>query len=400
MNASGAWAGKISATAGIGVRILPGKGTMIALNRRFINTVISRCKMPSDADIIVPIHTVSVIGTTDIQVADPDQFTIEPWEVRLMLEEGERLIPGLKDMRVLRAWAGVRPLYQESSPVSSRDVSRAFVLLDHQERDGVDGFVTITSGKWTTFRLMAQHTVDLVCKKLGADRPCRTHLEPVPGDGTRNYHRLGNRLNDIEQCSEFGSLFCECELVSREALVTAILDGGAHTLDDLRRDVRLGMGPCQGGFCTYRAVGLLHSLRKPEVTQANLALKDFLEERWKGLLPVLWGSQLRQERLTELIYINVLNVDRLPGGTQSRFSVEPYDIPAESPKREGIESNEITLGSGSLAPAFPTSYGQAFEWIVIGGGLAGLFSTWLLSRKGIKVALITTGWGRTHRHNG
>ena len=39
---------------------------------------------------------------------------------------------------------------------------------------------------------------------------------------------------------------------------------GAQTIDDIRRDVRLGMGPCQGGFCTFRAAGILHELQSQQ----------------------------------------------------------------------------------------------------------------------------------------
>ena len=63
--------------------MVPGKGTMLALNHRVVNTIINRCKPPSDGDILVPAHTVAVMGTTDIQVADPDRYSIEPWEIRL-----------------------------------------------------------------------------------------------------------------------------------------------------------------------------------------------------------------------------------------------------------------------------------------------------------------------------
>ncbi len=94
VNASGAWAGKIAATAGIKVHIVGGKGTMLAMNHRIVNTVINRCKMPSDGDILVPAHTVSVIGTTDVKVEDPDHFGIEGWEVQLCLEEGDKSDPG------------------------------------------------------------------------------------------------------------------------------------------------------------------------------------------------------------------------------------------------------------------------------------------------------------------
>jgi len=71
VNAAGAWVGKIAATAGIAIQMIPGKGTMVAVNHRLVNTIINRCKLPSDGDILVPAHTVSVMGTTDIKVSDP-----------------------------------------------------------------------------------------------------------------------------------------------------------------------------------------------------------------------------------------------------------------------------------------------------------------------------------------
>ena len=58
INAAGAWAGQIAELAGCRVNVLPGKGIMIAMNHRLVNTVVNRCKMPADGDILVPIRTV------------------------------------------------------------------------------------------------------------------------------------------------------------------------------------------------------------------------------------------------------------------------------------------------------------------------------------------------------
>lgn len=396
VNASGAWAGKIASLAGIKLNITPGKGTMVALNHRILNTVVNRCKMPSDGDIIVPIHSVAVIGTTDIQVADPDKIAIEPWEIRLMLTEGEKLIPGIKNMRVLRAWAGVRPLYQEGSPIDSRYVSRAYVLIDHEERDGIAGFITITSGKWTTFRLMAEVTADLVCQKLGTFRPCRTHLEPLPGGQDGKFHHVSSPLAKVEKAKAYGSLYCECELVTREEIQNAIKHLGAKTLDDIRRDTRLGMGPCQGGFCTIRAVGLLHSVSGIPSNRANNALLDFLQERWKGVLPILWGAQLRQARLDEFIFAHVLNAAQLPGERETRLSPEPYLRPSEpikTPQRPQFSmSGPPQISNGEQLHPFSHA-GSSVDVIVIGGGLAGLTAAWQASCRGKKVRLITKGWG-------
>lgn len=286
--------------------------------------------MPADGDIIVPIRTVAVIGTTDERVDDPERFGIEPWEIRLMLEEGEKLVPGISEMRVLRAWAGVRPLYQEEAAADTRDVTRAYALLDHASRDGVEGLVTITGGKWTTFRQMAEVCVDRVCAKLGVERQCRTHLEPLPESRRRaRYHRLGERLAAIEEAEAYGDLVCECELAARADVERAIVEGEAKTIDDIRREVRLGMGPCQGGWCLARVAGMLHELRSPPVEEVDVALRDFLQERWKGLPPILWGSQLRQERLDELIYLSILNVEALPGPESSPLGPVMYE-PAEA----------------------------------------------------------------------
>jgi glycerol-3-phosphate dehydrogenase len=270
-----------------------------------------------------------VIGTTDESVPDPEHFAIEPWEVKLMLAEADKLVPGFSEMRMLRAWGGVRPLYQETKAADTRDVTRAYTLLDHETRDGLQGFITITGGKWTTFRQMAQVTADRVCEKLNTERECRTHLELLPHPfepgHNKTYHTLGARLARTEQQKAFGDLICECEMATRSDIERSINEGEAKTLDDIRRDVRLGMGPCQGGFCTLRAIGIWHQLHKLPIEEANVALRDFLQERWKGLLPILWGAQLKQERLDELIYLTVLNADHLPGEKASRLGPAMYE---------------------------------------------------------------------------
>src|SRR5439155_13547144 len=108
------WAGRLAAMAGCeGVEVVPGKGIMIAMNHRLVHTVINRCSMPSDGDILVPIRTVCVIGTTDSPVPDPDELEVTPQEVDAMLDAGEQLVPGFRQARALRVWAGVRPLFTD-----------------------------------------------------------------------------------------------------------------------------------------------------------------------------------------------------------------------------------------------------------------------------------------------
>jgi len=315
VSASGAWAGRIATLAGIeGVHVLPGRGIMIAMNHRLVNRVVNRCQMPTDGDIIVPVQTVSIIGTTDVHTDDPDDHTVLQDEVDAMLEDGERLVPGFKDARALRVWTGVRPLFEDRKDDSTdtRDVTRAHALLDHRERDGVSGFLTITGGKLTTYRLMAEDTVDAVCRQLGEDRPCTTATVRLPGSESGHHHHIGDRLGRREKTLQDDQLVCECELIPRRQLEDAVRRRATHSMDDIRRLLRLGMGPCQGGFCIYRATGILHGLNGMTAEQANAVLLEFLNERWKGTWPILYGDQLRQVRLDEWIFQGVLGVAHLP----------------------------------------------------------------------------------------
>ncbi len=184
VNASGPWTDKIAHMAEIEVPMVLSKGTMVVLDSRPTTRAINRCRYPGDGDIIVPVGTTIVLGTTSVTVEDPDSFCAEEWEIYKVLEEGIEMVPMIENMGIQRCYAGVRPLYEPPEELDGveegREVSRAHFVLDHEALDGVGGFVTITGGKVTTFRLMAKDTVDLVCKKMGIDEPCRTHLEPLP----------------------------------------------------------------------------------------------------------------------------------------------------------------------------------------------------------------------------
>jgi glycerol-3-phosphate dehydrogenase len=332
INCAGAWAGRVAALAGCQVSVTPGKGTMIAMNSRLVNTVVNRLKPPSDGDILVPIGTVSVMGTTEVVVENPDQYAIDDEEIELLLAEGEKLIPRFREFRALRAWAGVRPLFRDRPPArpavpaggaephDSRLISRSHSILDHAARDGVEGFISVVGGKFTTFRLMAEQAVDLACRKLDAERKCLTAETPIDPPGTKP-HVLGKRLGEVES-AEKAEIVCECELVTRAQVEAALRESNSLILNDLRRDLRLGMGPCQAGFCAYRAAGILFDLtplasaepgdQQRGVRLVNSALLEFLQERWKGLRPVMWGANLRQMELDLNIYRHLLGADRLP----------------------------------------------------------------------------------------
>lgn len=349
VSAAGAWAGRVADLAGAPLAMSPGKGTMLVFNQRMTDAVVNRCHRPGDGDIMVPVGTVAILGTTDIEVEDPDDYEVTRREVGELLALGETLFPDIRQMRLLRAYAGVRPLYDasEAAQAGSREISRSHVVLDHAPRDGIANFVSIVGGKLTTYRLMAEDTVDVVASKLGVATECRTADEPLPAESPERTHWLGARLAEHEAAGGGDAdLICECELVTRAGLARFLDDRWPCSLDDVRRGTRLGMGPCQGGFCTFRAAGMIASRSAgtppPPALRAlggadgpaasDRALVDFLRERHKGTRPIAFGRQLQEWALTTGIQWGTLGAGSLVGessGPASGAGVVPEGSDAE-----------------------------------------------------------------------
>jgi glycerol-3-phosphate dehydrogenase len=311
VNATGVWVDQIARLAGLSVPLELSKGSMVISNRRVSHRVIHRCRLPSDGDIVVPNHTVSILGTTSLKTADLNNPTVEPGEVSLLIDEASKMLPCLTEARYIRSYAGIRPLFEAGSGQDSRELSRGFVLLDHGPRDGVENFITITGGKLVTYRLMAEKTVDLICQKMELDIPCKTHLTPVAGvkGALRGRAECLKKLGEEADKGD-SEIVCDCELITRGDLEEALRGLPTKGLREILHRTRLAKGTCQGAFCSYRLLGVLHAMDKVEATNSNAQLKGFLEERWKGIRPVLWGDQLREQQFIEEMYMGVLNLDK------------------------------------------------------------------------------------------
>ncbi len=329
VNAGGIWGHHIAELAGVNVGMYPAKGALLIFAHRVNNMVINRCRKPSNADILVPGDTVCVIGTTSTRIPfeECDNVAVTPDEVTLLITEGAKLSPALESTRILRAYAGVRPLVSADDDPTGRNISRGIVCLDHESRDGLKGLITITGGKLMTYRLMAEIATDAVCRKLGIDKRCETAVTPLPGSEEKSYEavaqkiwespstaqkaaaaRMGTRASRIRTSDRHDeALICECEEVSVGEINAAIDRLEVTSLTDLRRRTRVGMGTCQGGFCTCRAAALLAKAHgSVEKERADIAA--FLQERWKGNFPIGWGDTLREAEYTQWVYKHVLGL--------------------------------------------------------------------------------------------
>ncbi len=232
-----------------GMQVQPDKGTILVTERRVCDPVLNRMRPPSDGDIIVPSHTTSLIGTTS---ARSTGTTPSREEYRMLMREAAVLLPSLKNVRIIRAFSGVRPLIGSGA---GRSLSRDYRI----ETTGC--VVTVAGGKLTTYRLIAERAADAVMGLLGERGACRTKtslpdvLRPAPGEG----------------------LVCNCEQAAGR-----LIDMDFLRPADAWKFNRIGFGACQGMRCAKNAYGE----------------RDMLEERWKGIKPVLDDVQLKQAYLS------------------------------------------------------------------------------------------------------
>ncbi len=312
INASGAWASNVASMANIPINMVFSKGTLLVTSKRISQQVINRLRKATDADILVPGGVVSILGTTSVRIDSPDNIYPTVDEVDYIISEGEQMVPCLKTCRYVRAYSGVRPLVSIGGE-DDRQVSRGFTLIDH-EKDGVDNFVTITGGKLSTFRLMAQKTCDIVCRKHKVTADCQTKEVPLPSTKSGEWSEPGVSIGGLPGTKTIHDpVLCECEMVPASAIDIIIesirKNKGTADLTSIALRSRLGKGPCQGTFCSARILSHMYNTDQMSQEDGIYDLKKFLNERWKGEHALLWDQAIVQSSIKEMIHCGVFGLE-------------------------------------------------------------------------------------------
>lgn len=194
INATGPFTDRIRAMDCPGVKpiIAPSQGVHITLAREFLAGD-SAIMVPRTSDgrvlFAVPWHDHVIVGTTDTPVTE---VSLEPRataeEIDFILETAvQYLVRDPTRADILSVFAGIRPLVKMGENENTAELSR-----DHTIEISQSGLITITGGKWTTYRNMAEDCVDHAIT-VGAleDRPCITKTLHIHGH-MRDTERFGD----------------------------------------------------------------------------------------------------------------------------------------------------------------------------------------------------------------
>lgn len=157
--------------------VQPSQGVHLVLDRKFLPGE-SAIMVPHTDDgrvlFVIPWHDRVLVGTTDTPLETPDvEPRALPEEIEFILRNAARYLahdPSRED--VLAVFAGQRPLVR---PPSADGLPTKKISRNHEVLVSDSGLVTLVGGKWTTYRKMAEDTVDMI-EQLGGftESPCVT----------------------------------------------------------------------------------------------------------------------------------------------------------------------------------------------------------------------------------
>lgn len=198
--------------------VTPSQGIHVVLSGRFLPTA-SALMIPRTPDgrvlFCIPWHGHTLIGTTDTPVAEtPLEPVPREAEIDFILETAGAFLtspPTRED--VLSTFAGIRPLVRSSARKQTSALSRGHTIVADDP-----GMITVTGGKWTTYRRMAEDAVDVAVETgdLSAGS-CRTENLGIAFEAGSN---AGERLHPDLRCS-------------RDDVVRAVRVEMAQTLEDV-----------------------------------------------------------------------------------------------------------------------------------------------------------------------
>jgi glycerol-3-phosphate dehydrogenase len=127
---------------------------------------------------VIPWGDCIILGTTDTDYSGSrEKVFAEPSEIQYVIGVTNQFFPTAKltNQDIISTWAGLRPLIKGGKQGSPSDISRA-----HQIQNTEPGWWDVAGGKLTTYRLIAEETIDGLAKERGLNLPpCRTDVEPL-----------------------------------------------------------------------------------------------------------------------------------------------------------------------------------------------------------------------------
>lgn len=259
INATGVWAGEIAE----GLTTSPSRGTHLIVRSELLGDPRAIITVPVPGTLgryvfaIPQPDGLCYVGLTDEPAPGEDPYapTVPPEDETFLLETiSVALATPITASDVVGRFAGLRPLVSDGNATSTADISRKHLLIDRPGQP-----LTITGGKLTTYRKMAEETVDAAIRRLGRDDACVTKDLPLVGAADRStlrrvdaparlVRRFGTEAPAVAALADddpslLQPLSARSPVLGVEVVYGVLAEGALGVDDFLDRRVRVGMVP-------------------------------------------------------------------------------------------------------------------------------------------------------------
>jgi glycerol-3-phosphate dehydrogenase len=261
---------------------------------------------------LVPFHGLSVASSRAAAIDGPTPTAVTRDEVRALLASLGRVVPELREARVVDTRACVRRLADR--PAASPPVFR------------------VARGTPWSARARAERVAGEIAEHLGLDRAIDTRSAKLPGgEDAIDAFELAERLampeasarrialrhgaRSIDIGARIGrrrteaAVVCACEPVLEAEVRHAVRAELARDVSDVCRRTQLGLAACGGMRCAHRAAEIVASERALAPHEAREMARRFLDERWRARAPGLDATALAQEELARARWVGASGID-------------------------------------------------------------------------------------------
>ncbi|MDR2939595.1 MAG: NAD(P)/FAD-dependent oxidoreductase [Clostridiales bacterium] len=217
-----------------------------------------------------------LVGPTSNDINDKSDISTTAAGLSEVLSKGSLSVGKLNKSKIITSFSGLR------AHLGYDD----FIVGEAPDVPGLINLCGIESPGLTSAPAIAAEVADIVSKRLNqAENP---NFNPVR-KGIPYFRLMNNeeRKAAIKENPDYGNIVCRCESVTKAEILQALRSPlGTSSMDSIKRRTRMGMGRCQGSFCSMRALGIIAEELGVDITEVTKFGKgtNFLNERNKESL--------------------------------------------------------------------------------------------------------------------
>ena len=252
--------------------IYPCRGEYLVLDKNCSNLVSSMIyPVPPKELGVLGVHITPtiegniLIGPSAEFIKDPEDKQTTKEMMLQLLKEAKEIIPSIFDKNVISAYSGIRCKLASAEEGGLAD----YRIEESRQNPGFINLLGIESPGLTAAPAIAKYVLSIISKHLELEKKSNFKVKKQEIRFSELPKEKQSKL--IEKDPRWGRIICRCEHITEKEVIDALSNPlGAKTLSSIKYRCRVGMGRCQGGFCTQHIIRMMENKYKMNINDINM----------------------------------------------------------------------------------------------------------------------------------